>query len=205
LVRHSVRRENFRKSDAKIPAFPCEERDFVENVSQQHDAAGDPGYNWVFPEASPVTIPAETHPTACPRHRVDPIRLWLAAMGVMCVGLGAVGVFVPGLPTTIFLILASWCFARSCPWLERRLIRNRFFRPFLPFLEPGAVMPTRARVITTVALWAGVGLSVALMASRHAAAWVPALVVACGVIGTITVWRIARGGTPRVVVAAEAA
>src|SRR5690606_29262316 len=79
-----------------------------------------------------------------------PVRWLLAGAGVGCVSLGALGVVVPGLPTTIFLILATWCFARSCPWLERKLVRNRLFRPFLWALDTGAPMPRRARIISTV-------------------------------------------------------
>ena len=80
-----------------------------------------------------------------PGRALNPVRVWLMCLGLVCVGLGAVGVVVPGLPTTVFLIIVSWCFTRSCPWLERKLIRNRFFGPFVRFMEPGAVMPTRAR------------------------------------------------------------
>ncbi len=115
-------------------------------------------------------------------------------MGVLSVGIGAVGVFVPGLPTTIFLIIASWCFARSCPWLERRLIRNRFFRPFLLYLEPGASIPTRARVISTVALVVAVSLSVSLMIVRGVSWWVLVVVVAAGAVGVVFIWRFARPG-----------
>ncbi|MBZ0173535.1 MAG: YbaN family protein [Phycisphaerales bacterium] len=131
-------------------------------------------------------------PATCPARRFSPVRLWLAGMGVLSVGVGALGVFVPGLPTTIFLILGSWCFARSCPWLEERLIRNRLFRPFLCFLEPGTPMPTRARVVSTAMLWVAVSISVLLMLGRGAAGWIPITIALSGVIGTVFVWRFAR-------------
>ncbi len=144
-----------------------------------------------------VAVDAGEVPASCPVRRLNPVRLWLAGMGVLCVGIGAVGVFVPGLPTTIFLIVASWCFARSCPWLERRLIRNRFFRPFLLYLEPGTPMPTRARVVSTVALVAAVSVSVSLMIARDSAWWVPAVVIGAGAVGVVFIWRFARPGRVR--------
>jgi len=116
-----------------------------------------------------------------------PVRYALAGLGVSLVGLGAVGAVVPGLPTTIFLILASWCFARSCPWLEDRLIRNRFFRPFLKYLEPGAVMPVRAKVIVIGIMWASITLSVVIADAGPALLGV--LVVA-GAIGTMVIVRL---------------
>lgn len=131
--------------------------------------------------------------------KFDPRRIWLAGMGVCCVGMGALGVFVPGLPTTIFLIIASWCFTRSCPWLEQRLIRNRFFAPFLRYLEPGTVMPTRARIIATCALWAGLGCSLVILIAGELPVSIPVIVVASGVVGTVAIWcmaRCQRGGCP---------
>ncbi len=122
------------------------------------------------------------------------VRWWLAAMGVVSVGLGGLGVIVPGLPTTVFLLIASWCFVRSCPALERVLVRNRFFGPFLKYTLPGAVMPTRARVISTVAIWSAILLSGALLVSRGTPVFVLAIIGVSGVVGTVAVWRIARGG-----------
>lgn len=119
-----------------------------------------------------------------------PARWMLAGAGVVFVIIGGVGVVVPGLPTTVFLIIASWCFARSCPWLERRLIRNRFFGPFLHYLEPGVRMPLRARLITMGAMWTAVLISSALALSHNA--WISAGIVLAGCVGTIVIWRKGR-------------
>ncbi len=117
-----------------------------------------------------------------------PWRWALAFVGVLFVALGAVGVIVPGLPTTIFLILASWCFAKSCPWLETRLIRNRFFRPFLVYLEPGVKMPRKAKVISIALMWFFISASCGAFLARGD--WIIALpVIAAGAVGT---WFIAR-------------
>ncbi len=119
-------------------------------------------------------------------------RWGLVMVGVACVGLGAVGVVVPGLPTTIFLIIASWCFTRSCPWLEQKLIRNRFFGPFLKYLEPGTRMPMRAMWITLAMMWAAIGISVWTILASDAPAFVSPMVVAAGVIGSWFVYRLTR-------------
>ena len=133
-----------------------------------------------------------------PHARPAPTRLqrWtFASLGVVCVGFGALGVVVPGLPTTIFLIIASWLFARSCPWLEERLIRVPLFRPFLPHLEPGARMPRRAVVTTLVVMWAAIALSVTLlMGGEGDRPLVAAVVVAAGLVGTACVVRLGRRG-----------
>lgn len=125
-----------------------------------------------------------------------PVRWMLAGAGVGCVGLGAAGVFVPGLPTTIFLILATWCFARSCPWLERKLVRNRLFKPFLWALDTGAPMPRRARIISTVIMWAAIAASCAIILARASGPIagpliLTGLIVAAGGVGTWCIWRIA--------------
>jgi uncharacterized membrane protein YbaN (DUF454 family) len=128
------------------------------------------------------------------RPRPTPSRLqrWLlATTGVVCVGLGALGVVLPGLPTTVFLIAASWCFARSCPWLEERLIRVPLFRPFLVYLEPGARIPRRAVVVTLAIMWLAVSLSAAVMGlGEPSRPLLATTIVVLGLIGTIFVLRL---------------
>ena len=130
------------------------------------------------------------HPTAWVR---SPRRVALASLGVLAVALGAVGVFVPGLPTTIFLIIASYCFARSCPWLEERLLRVPLFAPYMQFIDGGQPMSVRARAISITAMWTSVLLSLAwLRASGRLSTALAITIVGVAGIGTIAVFRFRR-------------
>ena len=119
-------------------------------------------------------------------------RVVYASAGVVLVGVGAVGVVVPGLPTTIWLIGASYLFARSHPGLESRLIRNRFFGPYLRYLDRPATMPRRAKITTCALMWTSVGVSLAVLAtSGRLSMWLGAVIVGAAAVGT---WFICRFG-----------
>lgn len=124
-----------------------------------------------------------------PRPRGAARRFGLAGCGVIFVGIGGVGVFLPGLPTTIFLIAASWCFVRSCPHLEERLLGAAIFRPYRGFVSGREPIPRRARVVATIAMWTAIAVS-AVALDRPLAV---ALLLAAGALGTVCVWRIRRG------------
>jgi uncharacterized membrane protein YbaN (DUF454 family) len=118
------------------------------------------------------------------------MRWALAAIGVSCVGIGAVGVVVPGLPTTIFLIVATWCFAKSCPWMEQRLIRNRVFSPVLAYVDRTAPIPLRTKMTAIAAMWACVGVSVAIIAfGLTTPIWIAGLIAAAACVGTAVILR----------------
>ena len=65
-------------------------------------------------------------------------RLWLLAGGWLLFVLGAVGIALPVLPTTVFWIGAIWCWSRSAPHLTKRILSHpRFGRPVYLFIEYG--------------------------------------------------------------------
>lgn len=128
--------------------------------------------------------------------RTGPARvLWLAA-GFACVGIGGLGIVVPGLPTTGFFILAASCFARSSPRFERWVLELPGIGPAVSDYRAGLGMPRRAKVIACSMIAAMVGLSAGL-ALDGAARWV---LVAVGVLG---VWYVARRVPTREVVLAR--
>jgi uncharacterized protein len=120
-------------------------------------------------------------------------RYLLASVGIFFVLLGGVGVFVPGLPTTGPLLVASWCLAKSCPWLEQRLIRNRFFGPYLQYLDGTRPMSRRQRWIAIGTMWLFVSASsILLWRTGTGGVYLPAGVVLLGLIGTVAIWRFRR-------------
>jgi len=141
---------------------------------------------------------ADRPPTCPATSGVSSLRRWLlAGAGVLAVALGGIGVFVPGLPTTIFLILASYCFARSCPWLEERLLRVPLFAPYMRFIDEGRPMSARARAISITATWTSVLLSLAwLRASGRLSAALAVTIVGIAAIGTLAVLRFRRAPRP---------
>jgi uncharacterized membrane protein YbaN (DUF454 family) len=88
------------------------------------------------------------------------MRLVLQAFGVLCVVAGIIGVFVPLWPTTIFMILALWAFARSSPRLHNWLLTHRRFGPPLQAWERHGAIPAWAKLLAVVSL----GISLAILA-----------------------------------------
>ena len=128
----------------------------------------------------------------------SPRRWLLAGVGAVAVALGAIGVVVPGMPTTVFLIVASYCFARSCPWLEERLLRVSVFAPYMAFIDDGRPMPRRARTVALSAMWMSVSLSLAWLyaAGRLSPALALSIVLVAGV-GSLVMLRYRRQGQIR--------
>lgn len=139
------------------------------------------------------SMPQSPPPSTGTRRARSPRRWLLAGAGVAAVALGAVGVFVPGLPTTIFLIIASYCFARSCPWLEERLLRVPLFAPYMQFIDEGRPMSTRARVVSMTAMWSSVLLSLVLLrAAGRLNGLAAGIILGLAAAGTIAILRYRR-------------
>ncbi len=124
------------------------------------------------------------------RHPVQargPLRwLWLVG-GLVSLGVGAVGVVVPGLPTTVFLIVTAACFARSSPRLEAWLLDLPRFGPLVRDYRDGLGMPRRGKVLAIGTLVVAVGLS-ALLIDVWA---VRAVVLGVGAVGAVFIaWRV---------------
>ena len=123
----------------------------------------------------------------------DPRRWAWAGAGLGSVGLGWLGVFVPGLPTTVFLLIASYCFARSCPWLEDRLLRVPAFAPYLKALDSGRGLSRPAAIRAIASLWMSLGVSLTVLwMVGSLPLWLAATLVVAGVAGSLTIAYYAR-------------
>lgn len=112
-------------------------------------------------------------------------RGFCLGLGWCCVGLGFAGVFIPGLPTTVFILAASYLFARSSPRFQQWLLDHRWFGPRLRRYRETGGMPRSAKMTALTTMWIAVSLS-ALMLAR-VRWWAAIATVSLGVIGTLTI------------------
>lgn len=96
-----------------------------------------------------------------PETYLDHAARWmLIAAGMLCVALGAIGIILPGLPTTPFLLLAAYCFARSSGRFHGWLLNHRWFGSYVRNFEEGRGMTRRAKAVTLLAMWLSFGVTI---------------------------------------------
>lgn len=81
------------------------------------------------------------------------------ALGWVCVALGLVGVFLPLMPTTVFLLISAWAFSRSSERCHRWLREHRHFGETIRSWEEHHAMPRRAKWMAWLALAASYSLT----------------------------------------------
>lgn len=81
--------------------------------------------------------------------------LWLL-IGHLSLALGVVGIFMPLLPTTPFLLLASFCYSRGSERFEYWLIHHKILGPFVRDWREQRLIPVRAKVVSGLAITASV-------------------------------------------------
>ncbi len=87
-------------------------------------------------------------------------RRLLIGAGTLSTGLGIIGVFVPILPTTPFLLLAAACYMRSSERFYQWLLNNRIFGAYVRNYIEGRGMPIRIKIFTILLLWLTIGLTI---------------------------------------------
>ena len=91
------------------------------------------------------------------------MEILLIVIGCISVVLAILGVFLPLLPTTPFLLLASACFVRSSDRLHRWLRHHPIFGEYLRNFEDNRALPLRAKVVSLLLLWPSMMYSIYLV------------------------------------------
>jgi len=92
--------------------------------------------------------------------RLPPVvRGFLIAFGTLCVGLGVVGILVPGMPSTVFFLIAAASYVRSSERLYRKLLSNRAIGQHLRNFREKRAMPRRAKILALAMGWTAILLS----------------------------------------------
>ncbi|NHZ66113.1 YbaN family protein [Massilia genomosp. 1] len=122
------------------------------------------------------------------------MKLLLNIIGCLAVLLGILGIFLPLLPTTPFLLLASACFVRGSPRLHGWLLGNKVFGKYLSDFEQGRGIPRRAKLTIIVLMWASLAYS--MLRLQRTGLTVLLLCIGTGV--SVYLLRYVPTGAPRV-------
>ncbi|KFE54386.1 membrane protein [Pseudomonas syringae] len=116
-----------------------------------------------------------------PRSRIS--RLLFAALAYVSLGIGLVAIFIPGLPTTEFVLLAAWAATKSSPRLSAWLENHKLFGPILSNWRNGRLVTRSAKISATISMLVCAMLMLYLM---HG--WPVYAAIGGMVLGNLWIW-----------------
>jgi len=126
--------------------------------------------------------------TATVREHDSPlVRGLLVGAGLVCVVLGVVGIFLPVLPTTPFMLLAAACFARSSRRFHDWLLSNRTFGPLIHEWEQHRSIPRRTKFTAIVLMSLTLAASIVFFVELR---WLQAALTVLGIVLAVWLYRI---------------
>ena len=113
-------------------------------------------------------------------------QLLLLVAGWVCVILGVIGVFLPLLPTTPWILLAAYCFGKSSPRFHQWIVSHRFFGPIIENYSSGKGIPRKIRFRGVLLMWLGMVSSMIIVRQW----WSVVLLGIIGICVTIYLYRL---------------
>lgn len=134
-----------------------------------------------------LRMPAVIDSAAPPAHHIRPLWqrvCWLGA-GWTSLALGIIGIFLPLLPTTPFILVAAWCFSLGSPRCEAWLLDHKHFGPMVREWRQYRAVPLRAKQLAWVMMGIGSAWGAYTLPLRWS--WLPAVFCLC--VG-VWLWRL---------------
>ena len=129
------------------------------------------------------------------KHPHPGMRVLYLALGTLCVAVGIVGVFVPLLPTTPFMLLAAACYARASRRFYNRLLNTRAFGPAILEWQLHRSIPYRVKLTAIAMMALTLGVSITVFVRDP---WLQITLIGVGALLGIWLYRIpSRDRPPR--------
>jgi uncharacterized protein len=126
-----------------------------------------------------MTNQKTTQTSKVKKHRI--VRALLIVAGTFSLALGAIGLFLPILPTTPFLLLSAACYMRSSERLHDWLINNRWFGEYIKNYQSGKGIPMKTKIIALSVMWMAIIYSTCFVVDEIMVAQIALLLIAAGV------------------------
>ena len=115
------------------------------------------------------------------------VRLLFVVLGSIFLALGFIGVIVPGLPTTPFLLLSAACYVRSSKRLHYWLLNHKIFGKFIRDFKEKRSVPIKSKIISLLIMWSMISLSVFVFIDSL---YIKGGIVVLGIAGTAVILLI---------------
>lgn len=110
------------------------------------------------------------------------IKVLYGVLGTISLIIGIIGIVVPGLPTTPFLLLTAWLFFKSSDRLYQKLINNKFVGYYIVDYQKKRGLTMRTRLSSIGIMWVMITISTTLFINQYS---IKVIVLVVGIIGTI--------------------
>lgn len=122
----------------------------------------------------PEPVPAATRP-------MHPVVRWLwIGLAYLSLGLAILAVFLPGIPSTEFVLLAAWAASKGSPRLRAWMLNHRIFGPVIHNWQHGRVVTRRAKVAASISMSIALAIMVWALPNHRILVAVLAVGMACG-------------------------
>lgn len=126
-------------------------------------------------------------------HRSRWVRIAFLILGSLALALGIIGVFLPLLPTTPFVLLAAACYARGSRRFHQWLLANRTFGPIIAEWERHRSIPYRTKITAIALMSTTMAISIIFFVKPL---WLKGVIAAFGVALAIWMYRIPSRDRP---------
>ena len=122
-----------------------------------------------------------------------PVKILWIMLGTISLVLGAIGIVVPGLPTTAFLLLAAWFYLKSSQKLYQKLVSNKYLGPYILDFQRKKGMTRRTKIHAIGTMWVMITISCVFFIKSLS---VILIVIGLGIVGTVVMGFIVRTADP---------
>ena len=109
------------------------------------------------------------------------VKIILTIIGLLSLGLGVAGIFLPLLPTTPLLLLAAWCFIRSSSRLYDWLLNHPYLGEYIRNFRENKAIPLRVKVVPVAMIWLTIGYCIVAVVEEYWWAQVAMLALAAAI------------------------
>lgn len=122
------------------------------------------------------------------------VKIFFIVTGTLSLMLGVLGIFIPGLPVTPFVLVAAWLYCNSSQKLYNKLVQNKLVGKYIARYRKNKGMTLKQKIHSISLMWIMIAVSVWLFINPM---YVKFIVIGVGIVGTIVMGFVIKTVNPQ--------